>query len=157
MGSSSSQIIQGIVKQSISRKGFAGKVAIVIFCATTARCEAEIQNWLHNHQELDVWVHLAVSCYECAIQIMKLRQKIQGWITKRKGKNKETLRQSSRVCIWKHIEVFSGQKISSEDKCALVWCIPTHRLMTSAAALGGEVFLVLVAFDSLFKNFYFLS
>ena len=34
---------------------------------------------------------------------------------------------------------------------------PTHRLMTSAAALGGEVFLALEAFDLLFKNFDLLS
>ena len=32
---------------------------------------------------------------------------------------------------------------------------PTHRLMTFAAALGGEVLLALVAFDLLLKNFYF--
>ena len=33
---------------------------------------------------------------------------------------------------------------------------PTHRLMTLGAALGGEVLLALVAFDSLLNNFYLI-
>ena len=31
-----------------------GKVANVIFCAMAAGCEAEMQNWFQNHQELGV-------------------------------------------------------------------------------------------------------
>ena len=33
--------------------------------------------------------------------------------------------------------------------------LPTHKLMTLAATLGGEVLLALMAFDSLLKNFHF--
>ena len=55
------------------------------------------------------------------------------------------------------IQCSLASNLSAKTNVHWFEALPTHRFMTSAAALGGEVLLALAAFDSLFMNFDFLS
>ena len=66
-----------------------------------------------------------------------MNQKIPVWITKMRRKNKETVRYYiSKVCTCNHLQVFTSQKLISQDKYAWKHKLLTYRLVPSAAALS---------------------
>ena len=69
---------------------------------------------------------------------------IQGWITKMKRKTETARYYISKVCTSNYLQVFTRQKLISQDKYAWKHALHTYRLVTSAAALTNEVLLTYI-------------